>query len=314
MPSLNISRDIVIQAPLETVFDAVHDFKKWIPWSPWILAEPDCKLEFAENGTSYSWDGKIIGSGQLTKTRIDGTQSMEMDLQFFKPWKSQSKVSFVFKDTNEGVNVTWNMRGSLPFFLFFMKKKMEAFVSMDYERGLKMLREFCETGTISSQLTFNDVQEFGGFEAIAIRREIAMSNIAKDMEKDMHALLAFGDKAKLEAAGYPFSQYEKWDPVKGRVSYVCGIPVKDFGSADYSGEVIQFNLPACSYYEVEHAGSFEHVANAWSAGVMRVQSLKLKQHKQIMPFELYSHYADEIPEDGYRVKVGFPLRDNKKPG
>jgi predicted transcriptional regulator YdeE len=309
MPKLLIKRDIHIRAPLATVFDAVYDFKKWIPWSPWILAEPDCKLEFAENGNSYSWDGKIIGAGNITKTRIDGTRSMEMELQFLKPRKSQFKVSFVFKEDENGTHVTWDMRGSIPFFIFFMKKKIEAFVGMDYERGLKMLRDFCELGQIPSRLSFNEVQKLEGCQAIAIRRESTMSLLSDHMDKDMRALLSFGEKAELEAAGYPFSQYEKWDPVSGKVTYTCGIPVKSYGTADYSKEVIQFEFPACSYYEVEHEGSFDHIANAWSAGIMRVQARKLKQHKQIMPFELYSHYADEIPEENYRVKVGFPLRE-----
>ena len=36
------------------------------------------------------------------------------------------------------------MEGTLPIFLFFMKKKMSAMVGSDYERGLAMLKELLE--------------------------------------------------------------------------------------------------------------------------------------------------------------------------
>ena len=34
------------------------------------------------------------------------------------------------------------MRGALPWFLFWMRPAMETFIGMDYERGLKMLKDW----------------------------------------------------------------------------------------------------------------------------------------------------------------------------
>ena len=39
---------------------------------------------------------------------------------------------------------------SAAFFLFWMRRQMELFIGMDYERGLKMLKEWIETGQILS--------------------------------------------------------------------------------------------------------------------------------------------------------------------
>ena len=308
MPELYLSRSIEIQAPVEKVFTVVGDFKQWIPWSPWILIEPECKLEFAEDGSSYSWDGNIIGSGSLTKKTSENNKHMLMDLQFFKPWKSRSAVTFDFKATGTGTEVRWDMRGSLPFFLFFMKKKMEAFVGMDYERGLKMLKEYCETGAINSKLNFNGTGTFAGTQAVAIRRRTTIDQLSEHMTSDMQTLRKFGEKHKLEGSDVPFSVYEKWDPVKREVIYVSGQPVASL-TVDLEGELFSYQLPECKIYEVEHNGVFDHVGNAWSAAMMHVQAKKLKQHKKIMPFERYTRYAEDMPESEYQVKVCFPLRD-----
>ena len=44
------------------------------------------------------------------------------------------------------------MKSQLPFFLFWMVKKMKVYIGMDYERGLKMLKDYLETGLVPSAI------------------------------------------------------------------------------------------------------------------------------------------------------------------
>jgi hypothetical protein len=57
----------LINAEVETVIDKLKDFKSWAEWSPWIIHEPDTKLEFSEHynreGSYYTWDGHDVGAG-----------------------------------------------------------------------------------------------------------------------------------------------------------------------------------------------------------------------------------------------------------
>ena len=77
-----------------------------------------------------------------------------MDLTFLKPWKSQAKVAFYLKEEGASTQVRWTIDSGIPFFLFWMKKQMEIFVGMDYDRGLTMLKDLVETGSSNSTLTF----------------------------------------------------------------------------------------------------------------------------------------------------------------
>ena len=65
-----------------------------------------------------------------------------MDLTFLKPCKSQAKVAFYLKEEGASTQVRWTMDSVLPFFLFWMKKSMEAYISQDYGRGLRLLKDF----------------------------------------------------------------------------------------------------------------------------------------------------------------------------
>ncbi len=48
----------------DKIFFVLSDFKQWPQWSPWLIMEPDCRLDYATDGKSYSWVGKRIGAGK----------------------------------------------------------------------------------------------------------------------------------------------------------------------------------------------------------------------------------------------------------
>ena len=69
-----VHRSLVIKADRRTVFDKIRDTPSWGEWSPWLMHEPDARLDFSANpgeeGGSYSWDGQYIGAGTLTHARF----------------------------------------------------------------------------------------------------------------------------------------------------------------------------------------------------------------------------------------------------
>jgi len=308
MPKIQISKSIKICKDIQEVFSVVNDFKQWVHWSPWLMSEPDCKLQYSEDGSSYNWDGKIIGAGSMAKTGSSGMSKLHMKLEFVKPWKSTSTVSFEFSELEAGTKVTWTMIGSLPFFLFFISKKMEAGIGMDYERGLKMLKDYCEIGEVKSQLVFIGNKQFIGKNSVAIRRNSTIAEIGKDMDRDIRALENLVGANHLVKSDVPFSVYEKWDMVKQDITYVIGQPVEELSKDLLKQEFFEYRIPDCEIFEIEHTGPFDHLGNAWSAGYMRVQAKTIQNNKSIMPFERYCKFSEGMDKNEYVTKVCFPLR------
>lgn len=110
--------------------------------------EPDTRLTYSDNqgepGASYDWDGDLDGAGGMKMDSVSPGR-LDMDLHFIRPFKSHTKVAFELEPEGEGCRVTWHMWGKLPFFMFFMTRKMKAWIGMDYDRGLTI--EFSQEQT-----------------------------------------------------------------------------------------------------------------------------------------------------------------------
>lgn len=286
MPALNISKSIEIEAPVDKVYGIVSDFHHWQPWSPWLIMDHNVKLDIAEDGKYYNWDGDLTGAGEMTVTHETPNESIDYDLTFLKPWKSKAKIRFETKDLGDKTKVTWIMDSSLPFFLFWMKKTMTAALGMDYDRGLAMLKDYAETGVVPSQLDFKGESEFPGCTYVGIRTACTQDDVGPKMQEDLGKLHEYlKDKEDLPN-GVPFSIYHKWDIAKGKVEYTSGVPVKEVPT-DLPESFITSTIPPTKIYTLNHIGNYHHLGNAWSTMYSMKQNKKIKLARGIHPFETY---------------------------
>lgn len=307
MPALNITKTICIRASPELVYARVQDFKQWPQWSPWLCSEPDCPLDFAKDGSTYAWDGKIIGSGSLTRVEEIKNQRLVLSLKFIKPWKSISKVIFSFEEKGGGTEVTWTMNGSLPFYLFFLKSMMTCIIGMDYDRGLKMLKEYVETGSVVSQIDYPGQEYVGGFEYIGIRTTCKIADLETAMMADFEKMFAWYDDQTVEASGKPFTIYSKWKFGNGTCEYTVGLPFKSDAVAVPDG-FVKGSIAKTEAVIVRYTGPYRNLGNAWSAGMARQQAKVFKQSKKVFPFEVYENDPRETPENDLVTKICFPVK------
>jgi|GEM_PF-589170 len=184
MPKMNVIKSIYVDAAPEKIYPIINDLSNWEQWSPWVIAEPNAQLNVAADGKYHEWDGEIIGAGNLKIKEEVENQSVTMALNFLKPWKSKAITRFALKKKAKGTEVVWTMDSSLPFFLFWMKKQMEIFVGMDYERGLTMLKDLVETGSSNSSLNFKGIKTFNATKYVGLKSQCSSSNLGQSMEKD----------------------------------------------------------------------------------------------------------------------------------
>ncbi len=307
MPKFSVTKSTTIDAPIDKVFSNVRDLKQWRAWSPWVISEPDCPISYADDGMSYSWEGKIIGTGQLEILSEDAPNRIDYRLTFLKPWKSVADTSFSFAEKNGSVEATWTLDSSLPFFMFFFKKMMVAFVGMDYERGLSMLKPYVETGENPSKLEFIGKEAFGGCSYVGVRTECPIPDIGLRMGEDRGKVTAWLAESGTEACGKPFSIYHKWSPVKGIVAYTTAVPLESAPAAPPSG-FVSGSIPACEVYSVKHTGPYSFLGNAWSSGVMHAQNKVYRKNNRIHPFETYENDPAETDEKDLVTIVHFAVK------
>jgi len=309
MPAFDASRSSAIQAPREQVYATVRDFRHWPAWSPWLRAEPECPIEFAPDGTSYSWNGTIVGGGTITITEEDPNQAISYRLELTKPWKSTSRVGFSFGERDGVTEVTWTMEGSLPFFLFWMKPMMSAWVGMDYERGLAMLKDFIETGSVPSELDFAGETSFPGISYLGCRTRCAIADIGPSMEETFGRVKSWFDAQSIASSGNAFSIYHRWNMARGVAEYTAGYPVSEgIIPSEVPKDFVSGNIPACRAEVIRHTGPYRHLGNAWSAGMTRAQANVFRQNHAIDPFEVYENDLDSVAETELVTSVHFPVK------
>lgn len=304
---MHVSRSTVVNAPVEKLFNTLNDFNTWTSWSPWLIMDPNAKVDVRDDNKYYSWEGPRTGSGNMAITTEVENQSIDYDLTFLKPWKSTAKVKFELKPKDGSTEVRWLMDSSMPFFLFFMKKMMEAFIGMDYDRGLSMLKDYVEDGEVHSSLDFKGANTFGGCNYVGIKTDCSMSDLGPSMKGDFDKLWGYMGGHQEAIAGAPFSIYHKWDPVKGQVSYTSGVPVSSTPDG-LPGDMITGSIPSTQVYTIGHTGPYLHLGNAWSTLYNMQRSKEFKVNKSIHPFETYENNPMEVPENELRTEVHFPIK------
>ncbi|MFT4662538.1 MAG: hypothetical protein ACI8XB_002828 [Patiriisocius sp.] len=144
--------------------------------------------------------------------------------------------------------VRWLMDSSLP---FFMLRMFKALIGMDYDRGLRMLKEKMEVRVIHSKLTFVGPGTFKGGDHIGIKTNTNPKGITGAM--DYTKLLEhIKGKYASQITGNPFSIYHKWDPAKGIVQYTADVPVS--GEVELLDGMFRANYPSTSVYTTHHKG------------------------------------------------------------
>ena len=307
MPKLNISKSITINAPVDKVFENLNDFNHWTAWSPWLIQEPEAQVKVSDDAKFYSWEGDRVGSGNMKITNEKQNESIDYDLNFLKPWKSYAKVRFEVKSNGKKTDVTWLMDSSLPFFMFWMKKMMTAFVGMDYERGLYMLKDYVEDGEVHSELDFKGTSSYEGCKYVGITTSCTMDEIGPKMKADLEKLGAFLEDKKDLVSGQPFSIYHKWNMVRGQVKYTSGVPVKSIPDNLPSG-INTGQIPATNVYTIEHKGPYTHLGNAWSTLYNMQRSKAFKANKGVHPFEVYVSDPHEVDEEDLVTEVHFAIK------
>lgn len=308
MPRFRVSESTIIDAPPEKVFQMVSDFGTWTTWSPWLCAEPNAEVCVSDDpnseGSVYAWRGEIVGQGEIEHQLLRPGQLIEDEIRFLKPFKSTSQVSFEFERAGDGTKITWNMNGSLPWFMFWMVSTMQTLIGMDYNRGLKMLKEYIETGSVASRTTIRGVETVGPIKMLGVRKTCTLDQIQSSMEDAISTTLRKLNAGNQPADGEKISVYHHFDMKSKVFDYTAGVIVpKETGDAGLSSwEISQSRALA-----VEHVGSYAHLGNAWSAAYQIARDKKLKQSK-VGAFEIYKNDPDQTAPADLRTDVFLPLK------
>ncbi len=310
MPRYHVQRSIEINLDSATVFDTIADYGTWTKLSPWLCAEPTANVTISSDGQSigsvYAWQGEVVGHGEIEHKQLEPGRRIDDEIRFLKPFKSVSQVLFEIEPTTNGSKVTWHMIGSLPWFMFWMTSMMEAWIGMDYERGLKILKELLETGTILSETNVRGIQSVGPMRMAGVRASAHMSNVGPSMHAAVESATKLMQQNNLPTDGQMISVCHHLDMKKQILDFTSGFVIPAATGSLPSG-LSEWSLPETKAFCVEHVGSYQNLGNAWSAANQHTRYKKLKQSKA-GAFELYINNPENTAVEDLRTEIYLPLK------
>ena len=307
MPKFSVQKSIIIQASPEVVFTTISNFHHWIHWSPWHILDPESQWNIAADGQFYSWEGKLIGSGNMRIREARPNTYLGYDLQFIKPWKSFSSDYFELQPTGEGTRITWVMQSKLPFFFFFLKKYMEAAIGMDFVRGLVMLKDYIERGSVPSRMEFKKAVQHPEFYYIGKKSTQILPEVGPVMAADYVELSQYLAAHPGLAAGFPIAFYPKMDLVTQQTTFISAFPVSRIPE-DLPKNFVSGYVPATQTWVIQHTGAYRHLGNAWSAMSSQQRNRVARFSKKAWPFEKYLNDPQTTPEDALLTELHFTLK------
>lgn len=145
-----VQRSALINAPAETVYPLINDYKNWASWSPYEKIDPAMRRTYSGAptgvGSIYQWEGnKNIGSGRMEI--LDSSPSrIDIKLDFMSPFEAHNMAEFTMKPEGNATNVTWTMRGPIPykFKIMHVIMNMDKMVGGQFAEGLANMKAVAE--------------------------------------------------------------------------------------------------------------------------------------------------------------------------
>lgn len=147
---LDIVRTQSISASPEVIAGQIVDFHNWRSWSPWEDLDPDLKRSFSGSdsgvGAVYEWVGnKKAGEGRMEIVSASDRE-IQVDLRFFKPFKSTATVTFTLTPSGDTTDVRWvnsmSQNTLMKVMNFFFK--FDKSIGNDLDKGLDRLKAVVE--------------------------------------------------------------------------------------------------------------------------------------------------------------------------
>ena len=309
---VSVHRSIVINAPVEPIYDQVNNLKNWNNWSPWNKMDSAMKIEYSTTsegaGASYTWssNNKNVGNGELTITS-SSKDSVCTAMNFME--NGIGTATFKFEPAESGTKVTWSMQsdmGSNPFKKMF-GYLMDKMLGPTFEHGLGDLKKIAESMPVEATKKY-DIKEVELTEKVYIIKKdsVSWNSIQPFFSTHLPVLFSAIKKAKLKIAGAPAGLYFQWDEMNKSAIMAVAVPV--IGNAKTKlTDYITLVIPAGKNLHITYMGGYSEIGGAH----MEMDSY-MKAHNLLQGIPIIEEYvagpSQETDSSKWETNIYYPVK------
>ena len=146
----NIHREIIINAPLQKVFDYIKQFKNWDSFNERATADPSKKEEFKGTdgtvGFIIAWNGnKKVGEGEKEIKAIVEGKTIETEIRFVRPFTAIGYTNMGTEPVSGNqTKVTFSNSSKIKYPFNIMLLMVEKHIAKDMATSLSTLKNILE--------------------------------------------------------------------------------------------------------------------------------------------------------------------------
>ncbi len=303
-----VERITFIKSNPDLIYNLTSDFQQWNLWVPWTK-EVDSSAVFemtgpaAQLGTSWKWNGKILGNGEMVLTELIPDQLIGYDLAF-NQGKYRSKGKIMLENMGDSAKIVWLDEGDLGYNPMnrYMGLFMDRMMGPDFEKGLAKLKKIAE-----ERNSWPKIEEvvIPAQTVIMVLDSAGPSEYATVMGKAYGDLYGFLRTGKLTQAGAPFATYVRWDSVTMfSVMNIC-LPVEKADKG--KGRILISSFPEHKAVKAIYFGPYSKMEPAYRAVAQYIKESGLVEAGG--PSEIY--ITDPMMEKDtakWETHIAFPVK------
>ena len=142
-----MSRSVVIDAPIASVFSKLTDLNEYVKWNPFPEGDPTNQANVigAGVGSYLVWKGEKTGEGKMTITKIEPEKKIGVKMDFFKPMSGEGTVYWITNPKSDSkTEMVWTFEQDLSYFKRYFGLVMDSMMGKHFEKGLSNYKSLVE--------------------------------------------------------------------------------------------------------------------------------------------------------------------------
>ena len=303
----SFKRSKVIKAPTSVVYDLVNDYQEWPRFSPWLEQDIDAVLTYKDKtfgiDAGYSWDGKILGIGNMQTIDVLDNKIIKQHIEFVKPIESKSNINWSFEQVEGGTKVTWNMDGNQDFITKLyvaFAGSIEKNTGPDFERGLFKLDSIVQSDMRKYSITIEGVTQHSGGFYLYNTTSCKIKDLEQKKQDMMPKVGGYAISNNVTMAGKPFVIFHKWDLENDTVMFSCCIPttsrIETSGSNILTGQLQPFKA-----VKTVLKGDYVNSEEAWNTTMAYIKENNLVEPINGPVLEIYVTDLKSTPNPAHWI-------------
>lgn len=310
----DVIRTRTIKADPTVIFNDLNDYKNWKDWGPWYEQDSTIRVQYADNtigeGGSYSWTSEIEGGGNMTTLKVLKPERLDQEIIFETPFgEMKSEVYWILKKAGSDTDVSWGIKGKMPFLTRFMASGMKEQLGPMMERGLELFDENIQRKLKIYSIDSVGVVDYSGGFYLYLSTSSKIDQMGPKINEMMDTIEKYMTANNIRSNGSPYTLYHKFDNENGTAMFSVAFPIAERVITQGS-DILTGYMDRATYFKTVLKGSYRNLEEAWETAMFNASNLReYEVLENGESFEIYVNSAIEYLNPAKLVtEIYIPVR------